>query len=177
MVFEKTLESPLDCKEIQPVHPKGNQSWIFIGRADAKAETPIFWPPDAKSWRIWDDPDAGKDRRQEKKGMTEDEMVGWQHWLNGCGFGWTPGVGNGQGGLAGYSSWGCKELVTTERLNWTELRWFGEYREFEVVGREGGLMWTELPLTLQLATALHKGELVCVWYWVEIFGWKYFSAT
>ena len=120
VVLEKTLDSPLNCKEIQLVHPKGGLSWVFIGRADAKAETPIFWPPDAKSWHIWDDPDAGKDRRQEKKGMTEDEMVGWQHWLNGCGFGWTPGVGNGQGGLAGYSSWGCKELVTTERLNWTK---------------------------------------------------------
>ena len=83
VVLEKTLESPLDCKEIQPVHLKGNQSWIFIGRTVAEAETPILWPPDAKSWLIWKDPDAGKDRGQEKKGMTEDEMVGWHHWLNG----------------------------------------------------------------------------------------------
>ena len=82
-VLEKTLDSPLDCKEIQPVHPKGNQSWIFIGRTDAEAETPILWPPNMKNWLIWKDPDAGKDRRQEEKGMTEDEMVGWHHWLYG----------------------------------------------------------------------------------------------
>ena len=83
VVLEKTLESPLDCKEIQPVHPKGNQSWLVIGRTDVEAETPIFWPPHAKSWLIWKDPDAGKDWRQEEKGTTEDEMVGWHHWLNG----------------------------------------------------------------------------------------------
>ena len=83
VVLEKTLESPLDCKEIQPVHPKGNQSWIFIGRTDAEAEAPILWPPDAKSWLIWKDPDAGKDWRQEEKGMTEDKMVGWHYWLDG----------------------------------------------------------------------------------------------
>ena len=86
VVLEKTLESPLDCKEIQLVHPKGNQAWVFIGRTDVEAETPILWPPDAKSWLIWKDPDAGKDWRQEEKGMTEDYMVGWHHWLNGCGF-------------------------------------------------------------------------------------------
>ena len=83
VVLEKTLESPLDCKEIQSVHPKGDQSWVFIGRTDTKAETPILWPPDAKSWLIWKDPDAGRDWEQEEKGMTEDEMVGWHHWLNG----------------------------------------------------------------------------------------------
>ena len=80
VLLEKTLESPLDCKEIQPVSPKGNQSWIFIGRTNAEAETPIFWPPDEKNWFIWKDPDAGKDWRQKEKGMTEDEMVGWHHW-------------------------------------------------------------------------------------------------
>ena len=101
--LEKTLESPLDCKEIQPIHPKGNQSWIFIGRIDAEAETPILWSPDVKSWLIWKDPDAGKDWGQEEKGTTEDEMFGWYHWLNGHGFGWTPGVGDGQGGLVCYS--------------------------------------------------------------------------
>ena len=83
VVLEKTLESPLDCKEIQPVHPKGNQSWIFIGRTDAEAETPVLWPPNVKNWLIGKDPDAGNDRRREEKGMTEDEMVGWHHWLNG----------------------------------------------------------------------------------------------
>ena len=120
-VLEKTLESPLDCKEIQPVHPKGDQSWVFIGRTDVEAETPILWPPDAKSWLIWEDPDAGRDWGQEEKGTTEDEMAGWHHQLDGHEFGWTPGVGNGQGGLACCGSWGRKESDTTERLNWTEL--------------------------------------------------------
>ena len=87
VVLEKTLESPLDYKEIQPVHPKGDQSWVFIGRTDAEAETPVLWPPDKKSWLIWKDPDAGKDWRQEEKGTTEDEMVGWHHQLNGHEFG------------------------------------------------------------------------------------------
>ena len=86
VVLEKTLESPLDCKEIQPVYPKGYQSWIFIGRIDAKAETPILWPPDVKNWLIWKDPDAGRDWGQEEKGTTEDEMAGWQHLLNGLEF-------------------------------------------------------------------------------------------
>ena len=128
VVLEKTLESPLDCEEIQPVHPKGDQSWVFIGRTDA--ETPILWPPDAKSWLTGKDPDAGKDWGQEEKGTTEDEMVGWHHHLNGHGFGWTPGVGDGQGGLVCCSSWGRKELDTTERLNWTVLLlWYlGSFR-------------------------------------------------
>ena len=100
VVLEKTLESPLDCKEIQPVHPKGDQSWIFTGRTDAEAEAPILWPPDAKDWLIRKDPDYGKDWRQEEKGTTEDEMVGWHHWLNGHEFEQAPGVGDGQGILA-----------------------------------------------------------------------------
>ena len=120
--LEKTLESPLDCKEIQPVHLKGNQSWLFIGRTDAEAETPVLWPPDVKNWLIWKDPDAGKDWRQEEKGMTEDEMVGWHHRLNGHGFWWTPGVDDRQGGLACCIPWGCKESDTTDQLSdWTEL--------------------------------------------------------
>jgi len=118
VVLEKTLESPLDCKEIQPVYPKGNQSWIFIGRANVEAETPILWLPDAKNWLIWKDPDAGKDWRQEEKGTTEDEMVGWHHRLNGHELGWAPGIGDGQGGLVCYSPWGRKELDMTKRLNW-----------------------------------------------------------
>ena len=121
VVLEKTLESPLDCKEIQPVHPKGDQSWVFIGRTDAKTETPILWPPDGKSWLIGKNPDAGKDLGQEEKGTTEDEIVGWHHWLDGHGFGWTPGVDDGQGGLACCGSWSLKESDTTEQLNWTEL--------------------------------------------------------
>ena len=120
LMLEKTLESPLDCKKIQPVHPIGFQSWVFIERSDVEAETPILWPPDAKSWLIGKDPDCGKDWGQEEKGTTEDEMVGWHHRLNGHGFGWTPGVGDGQGGLVCCSSWGCKESDTTEQLNWTD---------------------------------------------------------
>ena len=126
MVLEKTLESPLDCKEIQPVHPRGDQSWVFIGRTDAEAETPILWPPDAKSWLFGKDPDAGKDWGQEEKGTIEVEMVGWHHWLDGHRFGWTPGVGDGQGSLACCGSWGCKELDMTEWLNWDELNWTSE---------------------------------------------------
>ena len=121
LVLEKTLESPLDCKEIKPVNPKGNQSWIFIGRTDAEVEAPILWPPDAKKWLIRKDPDAGKDWRQEEKGMTEDEMVGWHHWLSGHESELAAGVDDGQGGLACCSPWGCKEFDTTEQLNWTEL--------------------------------------------------------
>ena len=119
VVLEKTIESPLDCKEIQLVYPKGNQSWIITGRTDA--ETPILWPPGVQSWLIWKDPDVGKDWGQEKNGMTEDEMVGWHHWINGHEFRWTLGVGDGQGGLVCCGSWGCKESDTTEWLDWTEM--------------------------------------------------------
>ena len=119
-MLEKTLESPSDCKEIQPVHPKGNQSWIFIGKTDAEAETPILWPPDVKNWLIWKDPDAGKDWRQEEKGTTEHEMIGWHHWLDGHEFEWILGVGDGQGSLVCCSPWGHKESNTTKRLNRTE---------------------------------------------------------
>ena len=110
----------LDCKAIQPVHPKGNQFWILIGRTDVQAETPILWPPNVKSWLIWKDPDAGKDWRREDKGMTEDEMFGWYHRLNWNEFESTLGIGDGQGGLACWSPWGLKELDMTEWLNWTE---------------------------------------------------------
>ena len=120
----RRLKSPLDCKEIQPVHPKGDQSWVFIGRTDVEAETPILWPPDVKSWLIWKDADAGKDWGQEEKGMTEDEMAGWHHRLDGHGFGWTLGVGDGQGGLACCSPWGCKESDVTEQLNGQRLSFF-----------------------------------------------------
>ena len=120
VVLEKTLESPLACKEVQPVHPKGDQFWVFIGRTDAKAETPVLWPPHEKSWLIGKDPHAGRDCEQEEKGTTEDEMAGWHHRLDGHEFEWTPWVGDGQGDLACCDSWGCKESDTTERLNWTE---------------------------------------------------------
>ena len=122
--LRRLLSPPLDCEEIQPVHPKGYQSWVFIVKTDVEAETPILWPPDVKSWLICKDTDAGKDWGQEETRTTEDEMVGWHHWLNGHGFGWTPGVGDGQGGLACCISWGCKESDTTEQLNWTYLNPF-----------------------------------------------------
>ena len=122
-IWTVVLESPLDFKEIQPVHPKGDQSWVFIGRTAVEAETPILWLPDAKSWLIRKDPDAGKGWGLEEKGTTDDEMVGWYHWLNGHEFGWTLGVGDGQGGLACCGSWGHKESDMTEWLNWTELNW------------------------------------------------------
>ena len=121
VVLGKTLESPLDCKEMKPVNPKGNQPWIFIGRTDAEVEAPILWPPDAKSWLIWKDPDAGKDWRQEEKGVTEDEMVGWHHWLNGHEFEQSPGVGDWQGSLVCCSPWGHKESDITEWLNNTNM--------------------------------------------------------
>ena len=121
MVLEKTLESPLDCKEIQLVHSERDQPWDYFGRNDAKAETPVLWPPHVKSWLIEKDPDAGRDWGQEKKGMTEDEMAGWHHWLDGRESEWTPGDGDGQGGLVYCVSWGRKELDMTERLNWTEV--------------------------------------------------------
>ena len=130
VLLEKILESPLDYKEILPVHPKGNQSWIFIGRADAEAETQIFWPPDTKNWLVGKDPDAGKDWRQEEKGTTEDEMVGWHPWLDEHEFEQALGVGNGQGSLVCYSPWGCKESDTTEQINWTELNCL--FRAFEL---------------------------------------------
>ena len=123
VVLEKTLESPLDCKESHPVHPKGDQSWVFTGRTDAKTETPILWPPYVKSWLIGKDPDAGRDWGQEEKGTTEDEMAGWHHSLDGREFEWTSGDGNGQGSLACCDSWGHKASNMTEQLNWTELNW------------------------------------------------------
>ena len=107
VVLVKTLESPLYCKDIQPVHSEGDQPWDFFGRNDAKAAAPVLWPPHVKSWLIGKDPDAGKDWRQEEKGMTEDEMARWHHRLNGTEFEWTPGVGDGQGGLVCCDSWGC----------------------------------------------------------------------
>ena len=124
VILEKTLESPLDCKEIKPVNPRWNQPWIFTGRTDAEAEVPLLWPPDVKSSLIRKDPDAGKDWRQEEKGITEEKMVGWHHWLNGHEFEQVPGDGEGQGSLVCCSPWGHKELGMTEQLNnKTHLRW------------------------------------------------------
>ena len=130
-VGEDSWESPLDCQEIQPVHPKGNQSWVFIGRTDAEAATPILWPPDAKNWLIRKDPDAGKDWRREEKGTTEDEMVRWHHRLDEHEFEQALGICDGQGGLACCSPWGCRESDTTQWLNW--LCWGCNSSLFEVL--------------------------------------------
>ena len=132
VVLEKTLESPLDCKEIQLVHPKGDQSWVFTGWTDVEAETPILWPPDVKSWLIWKDPDAGKDWEQEEKGMTEDEMVDGIINSVDISLGKFQELVMGQGGLVCCSSWGHKELDITEWLNWTvhfggNIKWYGHY--------------------------------------------------
>ena len=120
VVLEKTLESPSDCKEIQPVHSKGYQSWVFFGRNDAKDETPVLWPPHAKIWLIGKDFHAGRYWGQEEKGTTEDKMAGWHHRFDGHELEWTPGVGDRHGGLACCNSWGRKESDIVERLNWTE---------------------------------------------------------
>ena len=122
-MLEKTLESPLDCKDIQPVHSEGDQPWVFFGKTDAEAEIPLLWPPHVKSWLIGKISDAGRDWEQEEKGTTEDEMAGWHHWLDRCESEWTLGAGDGQGGLACCDSWGRKESDTTERLIWSDLIW------------------------------------------------------
>ena len=137
--MEKTLESPLDCKEIQPVHSEGDQPWDFFWRNDPKTETPVLWPPHAKSWLIGKDPDGGRDGGQEEKGTTEDEMSGWHHRLNGREFEWTPGVGDGQGGLVCWDSWGRKESDMTERPNCTELNWILLRRASQVAQLEKDL--------------------------------------
>ena len=139
----RTPESPLDSKEIQWVHLKGNQSWIFIGRTDSEAEIPILWLPDVKNWLIWKASDAGKDWRQEEKGTTEDEMVGWHHQLDGHEFEQAPGVGDGQGSLACCRPWGRKELDTTESLHWTErgCSAWGQLLQQLLVPRATHLSW------------------------------------
>ena len=141
VVLEKTLESPsMDCMEIQPVHSKGDQSWDFFGRNDAKAETPVLWPPHEKSWLIGKDSDAGRDWGQEEKGTTEDEMAGWHHWLDGRESEWTLGVGDGQGGLACCDSWGRRvgHDWATE-LNWTETATIGKHSVHLMFQRAGNL--------------------------------------
>ena len=162
LLWEKTLESPLDCKEIQPVCPKGDQSWVFIGRTDVETEAPVLWPPDAKSWLIWKDPDAGKDWGQEDKGMTEDEMVEWHHWLDGHGFEWTLGVCDGQGGLAYCSSWGHR--VVQDWVNWTELNGLGVFPTFFNLSLNFVIrsLWSEPHSALCLVFA-YSIEIVHLW--------------
>ena len=158
VVLEKTLQSLLDCKEIKPVHPKGNQSWIFIGRTDAKAETPILWSPDVKNWLTGEDPDAGKDWRQVEKGTTEDEMVGWHHRLNGDEFEQALGV-DGQGSLACCSPWGQKESDMIESLNWTFGWWL--HSTPEGCGRTSLSSPLLPPVRLHQATVLLLGKSTC----------------
>ena len=143
IILVKTLESLLDCKESQAVHPKGNQSRIFIGRIDAEAEALILWPLDPKNWLTGKDPDAGKDQRQEEKETTEDEIVGWHHQLDGHEFEQAPGVGDGQGSLACCSPWSCKEPDMTKWLNWTELAaiWTQMSNICGRIGAEGDSLW------------------------------------
>ena len=155
MMLERTLESPLDCKEIKPVNLKGNQSWIFIGSTDAEAEAPILWPYDEKNWHNGKDTDAGKDWRQEEKGITEDGMVGWHHWLNEHDFDQAPGVGDGQGSLACCSPWGYKELDRTEHLNWLKVLMI---REFFC-----GLSWKWLLFTFNPLDNDIYNTLIIVW--------------
>ena len=164
-MLEKTLEIPLDCKEIQSVHSKGDQSWVFFGRTDAETETPIFWPPHVKSWLIEKDSDAGRDWRQEEKGMTEDEMAGWHHWLDGHEFGWTPGVGDGQGGLACCNSWGCKESDMAEWLNWTELTLL-RYSEF----RQNSRIFKKTYSFNIFVESWELGFQDCGWIWSSELG-------
>ena len=153
VMLEKTLESPLDCKEIQPVHSEGDQPWVFFGRNDAKAETPVLRPPHAKSWLIGKDSDVGRDWGQEEKGTIEDEMAGWYHWLDGREFEWTPGVGDGQGGLACCSSWGRKESNTTERLNWTDT-YLASYSAHCILSGDMGFQLISLLMVLNLVSWL-----------------------
>ena len=131
-MLEKTLESPLDCKEIQPVHSEGDQPWDFFGRNDAKAETPVLWPPHAKSWLIGKDFDAGRDWGQEEKGTTEDEMAGWHHWLDGGESQWTPGVDDGQGVLACAINGVAKSR--TGLSNWSDLIWYLGFKRNTFIG-------------------------------------------
>ena len=155
MVLEKTLESPLNCKEIKPVNPKGNPSWLFIGRTGAAAETPIHWLLDAKSWLMGKDADARKDWRQEEKGMTEDEIVGWHHQLNGHEFEQAL-ADSGRGNLICYSPWGCKELDTIE---WLKNNWIGNLQN--VLTFQMCCKLTKLdpfPLSCQIVLQTHVGK-------------------
>ena len=149
VVLEKTLESPLGCKEIQPVHPKGDQSWVFIGRTDAEAEAPVLWPPHAKSWLTGKDPDAGKDWGQEEKGTAEDEMVVWHHQLNGHEFDQAPRVADGQGSLVCFSPWGCKESYMTELL--TEVNWMNKK---EINKQTKRIYWAVISTVNKINSAL-----------------------
>ena len=166
VLLEKTLESPLDYKEIQPVHSKGDQPWVFFGRNDAKAETPVLWPPHVKSWLIGKDSDPGRDWGQEEKGTTENEMAEWHHGLDGRESEWTPGVGDGQGGLACCDSWGRKESDTTEWLNWTELKF--EYASLQILAsldfdeKSALFLWRVPAIFIILPLCLLLQFIICI---------------
>ena len=187
VMLEKTLESPLDCRKIQPVHSEGDQSLVFFGRNDNEGETPVLWPPHEKSWLIGKAPDAGRDWGQEEKGTTEDEMAGWHHWLDGRESEWTLGVGDGVGGLACCDSWGCKELDLTEQLNWTELNtvesfgivnkaekmFFWNSLAFSMI-RQMLSIWSLVPLRfLKPAWTSRSSQSTCCWS----LAWKILSIT
>ena len=151
VVLEKTLESSLNCKEIQPVHSKGNHSWVFIGMNDAKAETPVLWSPRVKSWLIGNIFDAGREWGQEEKGTTEDEMAGWHHRLDGGYSEWTPGVGDGQGGLVCCNSWDHKESDMTEQLNWFSNYWTVTTKKEPVMrNHKNNWLWKYAPISTHL---------------------------
>ena len=174
MVLEKTLESPLDCKEIQPVHSEEDKPWDFFGRNDAKAETPVLWPPHAKCWVIGKGSDPGRHWGQEEKGTTEDEMARWHHWLYVCESEWTPGIGDGQGGLACCDSWGREELEMTEQLNWeqTALLYFFLSPELVICSIQGSkvaswptcrflgrqVKWSGIPISLKFFSFLWSAQ-------------------
>ena len=166
MVLQKTLESPLDQKEIKPVNPKGNQSWIFTGRTEAESEASIHWPPDVKSQLIWKDPDAGKDRRQEEKGMTEDGMVGWHHQLNGHEFEQAPKNGQGQGSLVCCSPWGCKASNTTECTHTHAHTHEYTHTRGQGTGEEGDLLFVVSPLVL-LIIQIYTMWMITYSKWVK----------
>ena len=176
----RTLESPLDCKEIQPVHPKGNQSWIFFGRTDVEAEIPVLWPPDMKSWLFWNYPDAGKDWRQEEKGTTGDELVGWHHWLDGHELEQALGVSDRQGNLVCFSPQGHKESDLTEQLNW--LKWLKLKFEknlnsiYNKIKKQHALSWTSIfPICSRVLFFFYSCYYCCI---VVIVGLPfYFKAS
>ena len=171
VVLEKTLESPLDWKAIQPVHSEGDQPWDFFGRNDTKAETPILWPPHVKTRLIGKDSDAGKDWGQEEKGPTEDEMAGWHHWLDGRESQWTPGVGDGQGGLACCNSWNHKESDTTEQLNWTELNCRSFIQFFKMIFHQ--IFQSNTLNKIRLSSSLLKAKFLQILSFKRIFFFFY----
>ena len=177
-VGEDSWES-LGLQEIHPVHPKWNPSWIFIGRPDAEAETPILSPPDVKSWLIWKDPDAGKDWRKEEKGTTEDEIVERHHQLDGCEFGWTPGIGDEQGGLACCNSWSIAIAMTRRTIALTRQTFVGKVMSllFNMLSR---LLITFLPRSKRLLISWLQSPSAVILdskHWTRLSNWTELTCT